>query len=253
MTLSRFLQRGTLLLLCLGLIACVKAAPRTAANPEVLPKLEAELAEFARWRDGIPALSGFVQVKIEAGSHRELFDAALLAKPPNLLYLQILDDLGQERARLVADGTRVLFYDAQENQYELWPQNAAALKKTLRLPLSVEELIARLLMQVPKEQVLRWEKADKESPLEVAFWGEQKNARLGFTENPLRLAVFEGLGASGKELYRVEYQIPEMRWSFRKPKIRLTLNFKTVDIEKKLPDDRFDTDPPTGASLRKTP
>src|SRR5262249_36128226 len=113
--------RLILVLLCLGAAGCAKVVPRSAANPEQSEKVERELAAFARGREEIPALSAYMKVKSGARSRRELFDVAVLAKPPNRLYLQFLDDLGQERFRVVADGREVLFYDAPHHTYQLLP------------------------------------------------------------------------------------------------------------------------------------
>ena len=242
-------QRAILtpILFFLFFAGCAKQAPRTALDASQSAPLQKELDALARGRARIPSLSAFVQVKLSAGGRSELFDAALLAKPPDKLLLQILDDLGQERARFVADGTRVLFFDAQENHYQHFDQDGEALKKTLKLPLSVDDLIDRLIGRLPVEEVTRWEKAVAADGPDPVYWAWRKNDRLGLTQAPLRLKDYEALTSSKNWSYRVRYLEDQMQWSFRRPKMRLTLIFQEFDLAKEIPDGRFNTQPPAGA------
>jgi len=242
-----FLKNFSLLALCTALLACAKAPPRTALDAATSAGLQQELDAYARRRAELPGLSAFVQVKLSAGGKSELFDAALLARPPDKLFLQILDDLGQERARVVADGASVLFFDAQENRYERLPQDGEALKKTLRLPLSVEELIDRLLKRLPPQAAARWEATGDKDNTEIRYWVRRGGDILGLDSPPLELASYEAVGSSGKWSYRIEYGPKVMQWKFRRPKVQLTLSFQDLDTAKAPPVSRFDTEPPPGA------
>ncbi|MDL1871927.1 hypothetical protein FBR05_06950 [Deltaproteobacteria bacterium PRO3] len=245
-----FIKSFSLLALFAALLACAKAPPRTALDAATSAGLQQELDAYARRRAELPGLSAFVQVKLSAGGKNELFDAALLASPPDKLYLQILDDLGQERARVVADGAQVLFFDAQENRYERIPQDGEALKKTLRLPLSVEELIDRLLKRLPPQAEARWEAANDKHNTEIRYWVRRGGDRLGLGAAPLDLASYEAISPSGKWSYRIDYGPNAMQWTFRRPKARLSLSFQDLDTAKAPPDSRFDTEPPPGAAPR---
>lgn len=249
--LRRYFHKNFLLLALLAaLLACAKAPPRTALDAATSAGLQQELDAYARRRAELPGLSAFVQVKLSAGGKSELFDAALLARPPDKLFLQILDDLGQERARVVADGASVLFFDAQENRYERIPQDGEALKKTLRLPLSVEELIDRLLKRLPPQAEARWEAANGKNMPEIRYWVRRGGDLLGLVAPPLDLASYEALNPSGKWSYRIDYGPNAMQWTFRRPKARLSLSFQDLDTAKAPPDSRFDTEPPPGAAPR---
>lgn len=248
---NRFFTFVSLAVWCGGfLIACAKTPPRSALDASTSATLQRELDAFAARQAELPGLSAFVQVKLSAGGKSELFDAALLARPPDKLFLQILDDLGQERARVVADGAQVLFFDAQENRYERIPQDGEALKKTLRLPLSVEELIDRLLKRLPPEAAAGWEAPAKQDPPGVRYWVRRSGDRLGLGAAPLDLASYEAISPSGKWSYRIDYGPNAMQWTFRRPKARLSLSFQDLDTAKAPPDSRFDTEPPPGAAPR---
>lgn len=230
--------------------ACSKTPPRSALDAAISANLQRQLEALSREREQIPGISAFAQVKLSAGGRSELFDAALLARPPDKLYLQILDDLGQERARVVADGAQVLFFDAQENRYEQFPQNSEALKKTLKLPLSVEELIDRLLARLPPQNTAQWSATKENEDHDLHYWVRRDQDRLGLQATPLRLSVYEALSAKGQWKYRVSYGENAMLWTFRRPKAKLSLSFQSIDLQKTPPETRFDTSAPEGAIPR---
>ncbi len=231
----------------LGATACVnvKAPPRTALDASHSADLNRQLESLIRSGESATNLSAFAQVTLRAGGHKELFDAALLARAPNQVLIQILDELGQERARFVADGTWVLFYDAQKNRYTRLPQTEESLRKTLRLPVSVEALLARLFMRVPSGPVLQWT-SDEGSALPL-YLAQRQSDRVGLSPEQSRLLSYEAFTSAGKLEYRVDYRMPEMLWSFKHPAAQLSLSFQSFDTEKPVPTERFDTRPPQDA------
>ncbi|MFO1464498.1 MAG: hypothetical protein U1F66_12060 [bacterium] len=225
--------------------ACAKTPPQSAVDAARAAQLDQALAAFSRRQDKAGPLSAYAQVTLRAGGRKELFDAALLAIPPSRLLIQILDDLGQERARFVADGSWVLFYDAQKNRYSRLPQDAESLRKTLKLPVSVEDLIARLLQQVPPGGSLGWNEVA--SAAGGSYRALRSGDRVLWAQDPPRLIAYEALSPSGKLQYRVDYQAQEMSWSFRRPKAELTLRFQSFERARPVPEGRFDTEPPPDA------
>ncbi|HCU23443.1 MAG TPA: hypothetical protein DF383_00360 [Deltaproteobacteria bacterium] len=226
-----------ILLLLFSFFGCVKAPPRTALDAEQSRSIAERLKNLPQ----DSSLSAFVQVKVQGGGRSEIFDAALLVLPPNRLLIQILDELGQERLKVVADGSQVLFYDATEAMYSLFPQKPEALKKTLRLPIEIEALVDRLLRRLPPSSILSVEAADAEN----CSWVQRENDRLCLEEKSLR--VFEAKLPQEKWTYRVNYQWPQVEVKFRRPKIDLVMEFKDIDRSRRLLAANFDTTPPPGA------
>src|SRR5262249_14085607 len=199
-------------------------------------------------REEIPALSAYMKVKSGARSRRELFDVAVLAKPPNRLYLQFLDDLGQERFRVVADGREVLFYDARDHTYQLLRQDDAALQKTLRIPVSVEELIDRLLLRIPARIVASVQSPAPPNRWGVSDWVQRDGDLLGMGGVPLSLVYYESQDGRGRGKYRVIYHSGGMEWSFHNPSLGLQNDFQDINTERRIDDRRFDTRPPVAAT-----
>jgi len=91
------------------------------------------------------SLSALVEASVtRRGRHRN-FQAALLAKAPHFLRISFLDDLGREIAVLAADGRRVVWWDRDRDEVEVYPQNGDALQRALKLPVGVEEFVQILL------------------------------------------------------------------------------------------------------------
>lgn len=118
-------------LLALG-CAPKKVKPITAASYPAFPKIQ--------------TLSGLAEIDVNAKGKMRSFQAAFLIEKPNRLRISILDDMGQEHAGLIANGQEVLYWDDHSGKEKLLPQNGEALRKTLKLPLGVNEFIALLLL-----------------------------------------------------------------------------------------------------------
>ncbi len=167
--------------------ACSKTPPRT--SHELPPSYTTQ------------KLSAYSQVRIERKGKAEFFDAAFKIIAPNQLTLKMLDDLGEVRLSLVADGDQITYQSGDE--YQQIPQNEDSLKKTLHLPLTVEEFVRRMLE----------------------------------TENP----SYEKSENSKKWKYRVHYreysqvskkQFPhQIEWEFRKPHVRILMNLSEIEID----------------------
>lgn len=120
--------------LLLSLLAC---APKMKAPQSARP-LSPTFAP-------LNSLSALVEASVtRRGRHRN-FQAALLAKAPHFLRISFLDDLGREMAVLAADGSRVVWWDHDRDEVEVYPQNGDALQRALKLPLGVEEFVQILL------------------------------------------------------------------------------------------------------------
>lgn len=190
----------------------------------------------------IRSLSGLAQVSLEGHGRRESFDIALKMEAPDRLEIQVMDDLGQVQSSLKADGVEVIWQDFSTGEVRRFPQDAEALQKTWRLPLTVESFIAALLGHL-----------DPEEPIEqVAAVGEgQGPAWLQIDRVSDRIV----LGASGEGLqsyslrkkprskqwkYHVEYrdyrrqegyEFPqEIEWNFRKPKFLVLMRWNDIKL-----------------------
>jgi outer membrane lipoprotein-sorting protein len=131
---------GVLVILILLLPAC---APRQKGPQATKPWIP---------QRPLHSLAGFAEVDLKTRGRSESFQAALLAQGPNRLRIQILDELGQERALLVANGHEVMWWDRREGIQKILPQDPQVLRKTLRLPLGLEEFVALLLNGTAPQQ-----------------------------------------------------------------------------------------------------
>lgn len=93
----------------------------------------------------LKSLAAYAEVDLKVRGRSESFQAALLAQQPNRLRIQVLDEIGQEQALLVANGHQVMWRNRREGIQKILPQDPQVLRKTLRLPLGLEEFVARLL------------------------------------------------------------------------------------------------------------
>jgi outer membrane lipoprotein-sorting protein len=156
----------------------------------------------------LQSLAGFADVDIKTHGRSESFQAALLAQSPNLLRIQILDDLGQEQALLVANGREVMWKDRREGTQQIFPQDPKVLKKTLHLPVALEEFIARLL--------------EGTSPKQYP------------TTNPGYQIVTDAVEATPAGPYPRQWT-----WIFRKPKATLVMVFSQLKLNPHLGAGKF--------------
>lgn len=178
--------------------ACAKAPPPKTAQ------------QALRRSTAFASLSSFVEVTVEARGKKQSFDAALVMKAPAQLRIEILDDLGQVISRLIADGSQVLWWQAEKDEYITLPQEPNTLKKTLKLPISIEEFIQGMLAGAPT-----------------------------LVEKKYRVLYVAGTDVTTYPA-RIE-------WEFLKPKARLLLTLQDPDTFN-LPEARkFDTQAPAGA------
>lgn len=155
------------------------------------------------------SISGLAEVDIKARGRTESFQAAFLAKQPNRLRIQILDDLGQEQALLVANGQEVLWRNRKEGIQKILPQDAEVLKKTLRLPLGLEEFITRILGGIPTP-----------------------GNSTGSSHYQIQTDDLEDGPGGPYPMYWI--------WSFRKPKATLSFHFSHVKLNAPLDEGKFD-------------
>ncbi len=210
-------------LLCLCASVLLYPPPPAFAKPPRLTETECTqaaetLSEKIREQNPFASLSAYVQLKLQAKRKTQSFDVAMLLESPDKLHLEILDDLGQVHYRIIADGIQILWHDAQANTYSLIPQDKKALKKILKLPLTVTEFIQRMLLQIPEEKKTK----DKKILYCVAY------EKFTSVQN---------------------FNYPEvMKWVFKKPKIQLHLGLRAVEINVPFSPEKFDTTPPQGAA-----
>jgi outer membrane lipoprotein-sorting protein len=242
----------TIILVTINL-ACTKRPPQTPLSLEKRSQAE-KLLEQLSHQNKLHSLSAFVQVKLQIKGKNESFDAAILMSLPNKLRIEVLDDLGQVSSRIVADGSHVLYVDANAGEYALLDQETQALKKILHLPLSVEEFIFRMLLKFPSAEIL-----SLEEPTVV----ERSVDQLRVNQGPLSLEAYAAKRDlnTKKFLYRVEYRqyqskgsiyYPrDIKWSFEKPRVVMGLEMKDTDFNADFGEQKFDTSPPSGARLVK--
>ncbi len=219
-------------LLCLCASVLLYPPPPAFAKPP--PSTESEctqaetLSEKIREQNPFASLSAYVQVNLQVKKKTQSFDVALLLESPDKLHLEILDDLGQVHYRIIADGSQILWHDAQANRYTLLEQDEKALKKILKLPLTVTEFIQRMLLQIPEEK-----KTKDKKFLYCVRYGNFTS--LEFSNTP-------GTGNFFPQI---------MDWEFKKPKITMHLELSAVEINVPFSPEKFDTTPPPGAALGK--
>lgn len=186
-----------LFLLLLGMGACASKQK----GPEVVRP----------WtpRTPLQSLAALADVDVKARGKTESFQAALLAQSPNRLRIQILDDLGQEQALLIANGRQVMWWNRRDGIQKILPQDPTVLKKTLKLPLGLEEFIARLL--------------------------EGTSLGQNSLEHPQYQIVTEELEDTPEGPYPRQWT-----WNFRKPKATLSMFFSQLKLNPQLKAGKFD-------------
>src|SRR5205809_7860788 len=94
-----FWLRLLLLILSLCMFSCVKAPPKTSLDAAGRERAEKILSALKQASQKFQGLKAYAQVRVQGGGRLETFDAAILINPPRQLRVEILDDLGQTRAR----------------------------------------------------------------------------------------------------------------------------------------------------------
>jgi outer membrane lipoprotein-sorting protein len=244
--------KTTIALCFIFLTGTLSCASRQAARPTTPASYETAQQILRQWmktQQEYRSLSGFVQVSVEARGRRNSFDAAILLKAPDKLSIHILDDLGQERFRLIADGKEVLWFEHGDETYSHSPQEGDALQKALHLPLSIEEFIDRLLTHVPQGEVLQL--AMGEASPDPVFEITRQGDHLSMLDDPPRLRGFQAFaeGRGKKKRYEVNYgdfenhdglPFPKsVRWTFRRPRARVEMYFRDVQLNPSLSEEKF--------------
>jgi hypothetical protein len=178
-----------LLLFGFLLFACHKAPPISSHKP--VPALT------------ITQLSAYSQVRAERNGKTEFFDAAFKIVAPNQLYLNLLDDLGEVRLRLVADGIQITYQEGPTAPIQQISQDDESLKKILHLPLSIEEFVLRML----DTQNPTYEKRDppKKYKYRVFYRQYSKDSTKAYPH--------------------------QIEWEFRKPRIKFLMNLSEIEID----------------------
>ena len=240
-------------ILFLALSSCApKQSKPSVARPIVLTEtIQKALNSLTQPPIPLDSLSGFAEVEVEVRGRKQFMQMALLAQEPNRLRISLLDDLGQEQGRLVADGHRVLWINHREGIWEHLPQGDHSLKRVLKLPLTVEEFIQRILVKVPPGQPQE-AKTLTQNSAELS----RNLDRYEIQMSPPRLKNWENFSHSRqkKRRFKVSYEdyqnqsereFPQtFRWDFRKPKARVLLEFLSLSLNPSLAPEKFDTSPP---------
>ena len=236
--------------------SCQNAPPKTALDAQGLSQAETTLASLRQKYDW-QGLLAFGQVRVRGGGKSESFDAALLVQSPDLVTLEIINDLGQVLTRVVSDGHQILYEDTQQKIYTLLGDDTAAFKKALHLPISPQEFVARLLLKIPQEKIVGVGVQKNAVTGAAVKQVEGENYLIGFDEKNQQLLEVRRwkTPGSGKELYRIEYLAKpdavypgQIVWRFQKPKVEVTVRFEEVTRKDSSPPQKFDTHPPEGWS-----
>jgi len=232
-------------------IAFSNCAPRKVqplASQKISPSVTQTLRTWEKTQENIQNLSGYAEVQVKGKGRLENFEAAILARAPNQLSITLLDDLGQQRFQLIADGRVVIWYEDNGSNFQRVPQEGQALKKALKLPLSVHEFIARLFLRLPQ------------GPAETVMEKPSQGSTINFTrdaitlrESPLQLTQFEAFKGpkKRKSSYRVIYGgfqnldpgllAKSLQFEIRKPKVQVRIDFQNLQSPQIIPQHRFDT------------
>ncbi|HKY62849.1 MAG TPA: DUF4292 domain-containing protein [bacterium] len=232
----------TILFVAAFLAGCAKAPPRTAADRQAVDTAHAErvglaVRKLAAKQAGLEYLSAYAQARIQRGKQGRHFDAVLEVAAPNRLSLRILDDLGQEVAQVVADGESVYYYENRSGRSQRFVQDDQALRKALHLPLSVDDLVDRLLLRLPDSPILQVER-ENSAAQPPPHWVIRPDDSLRVDAERPQLRLYEAKPSGKAWSYRVDYsdyskvegrEFPHrIAWSFRKPSISLTLQLQQV-------------------------
>jgi len=229
--------RLLILSLVLCLFACAKAPPKVSLDALSRERAEHLLSALTQSSQQFKGLKAFAQVRVQSGGRVETFDAAVLINPPRQLRIEIMDDLGQTRARLIADGTQVHFEDLQRGTEDNFEQNDKALQKTLHLPIPIEEFIARMLLRIPEAALTGAE------PARLML----QNFDLDVEPQLPRLKAVKKIKGPGA--YQIAYgnyssspasaYPQEIAWSFKNPKIDLRLSLKDLATDQSISPSKF--------------
>lgn len=239
-----------LIALALGATACVKAPPQTAGIPLPLDQAQVLLAGYQN-RPALRSLSAFADASVEYRGRVEFFSAAILAQSPDRLRIELMDDLGQTLARLISDGKAVTWWDSRSGETQSFAPGDPALQKAFRIPLSVEDFIARILLRIPEDEILEFRELEGNPPLQ---WIDRTADRLAFEGATLILKTYEKKKTAGKSkpLYAVEYGYSgassstyptQMKWAFFKPAFQMKLKLREVGSNEKLAPEKFNPYP----------
>ncbi|HEX5033605.1 MAG TPA: DUF4292 domain-containing protein, partial [bacterium] len=199
----------TMLFIATLLAGCAKTPPRTAVDrqavdPATAERIGLEVRELATRGAGLDYLSAYTTVRIQRGKQSRHFDAALEVAAPNRLALRVLDDLGQELAQVVADGETVYYYENRSGRSRRFVQDEQALRKALRLPLSVDDLVDRLLLRLSDSPILQ---VEREAPAAASppLWVIRQDDSLRVESAGPRLSLYEAKPSGKAWSYRVDY------------------------------------------------
>lgn len=235
-------RRLVLIALALGAAACVKAPPQTAGVPLPLGQAQALLADYQN-RPALRSLSAFADASVEYRGRKEFFSAAILAQSPNRLRIELMDDLGQTLARLSSDGSNVVWWDSRSGETQSFAPGDPALQKAFRIPLSVEDFVSRLLLQIPKDENLAIRELEGSGGLREI---DRLSDRLVFSGSPPTLVRYEKKRSAGnkKALYAVAYEGPDdLIWDFFKPRFQMKIKWRDTVWNEAVDAEKFNPDP----------
>jgi len=230
--------------LFLFLGACVKAPPRSSSDPARLQHASELRSAFEAKSQSLAGLKAYAQVRVRGGGKTESFDAAILIGTPDKLRVEILDDLGQTRLRLIADGVQVFWEDLNQGTQETLVQDEKALQKTLRLPIRIEDFIQRMLLEFPQGNILG--SAANPNLAEERIILDNYEVSL----DPKSSQLSEVKKTHGGTAYRVAYAQyapsrpraypQELSWKFSKPKVEIQITLKDFDVATPPSLDKFE-------------
>lgn len=221
-------------------------------NPIAKPQttLENDLQKIAAKQQQINTLSGWITLSVDYKGENNYYEGAFLVKAPNQLHLEILDDLGQTHLRVIADGKKVYWWNAENNQSKILQQKPKVLKKIFKLPLSVDEFVAVLLNQISSREIEREQSHDKAF---ITLEFPQKIIRYSHQTYQINDLVVFKKKRKKMMLYSVTYDWPQtisledsnrypkkLTWIFKKPQVNLEMEFQNIEINKNIPEEKFD-------------
>ncbi len=154
---------------------------------------------------------------IKHGKQRENFDVILNATFPDKIFLQILDETGQRRYQLVADGVKVSSWDEDHGE-SINDYQTSDMLKFLGLKLRIVDLVNLLLIRF--ETTGPWQWKLKLASTELVH----KLAKITIASSKPQVLKF----SQKKPTYRVEYQyqgtqLQQATVFLKRPKLQVQL------------------------------
>lgn len=244
------------------LLLCVAACAPTTRPISAPPDLEGTLLERLHDRqDKFSSLEGFARVRVENPERNVSATQVLLAEKPGKLRSEILSPFGTPMMLIATDGEVLTAYVPSEGQFYRGEASDANIRRLLRVPMRLEDLVDILLYDLPVD--------------------DYDDARAGVEDGSRFLLTLEGKDGARQEVlfdrdlqlvgarYLVERDVLlEVDYGFfsrdtgfpeeitvRMPQYETTMSvdFSKVESNVAIPVERFLLSPPPGVEVSPIP